>query len=732
MWLLRLLTVGFASAWLCSQLVAADWPRPRIFSIHPLGGQQGTSIELKIRGEFLSNAISVESDCLDLVWTQTTQSSSGKLAGILSISPKSALGRHILRVVTLDGYSTSAIFNVGQFPSFSEVEPNDRLDKAQRIDSLPTEIQADLKGPEDIDIYAIRVRAGERWGFDLRSIEYGSAIETKMFLLDSAGKRLALNDDRSDFNESPFLAHTFQKDGQYHLQIDQYRGDHGFGFARNSSTYILRISALPEIRFVSPLGARVGRNARIQLSGGKLESVESVYLTQARRAEYARMTYGYTMPIHFGLDPATTEQVSRIAGKILRRTPDLVEVQFSVPEGATTGLWQLWTSGPQGISEGESIEIADAEEYDEATASRADIQKGEFVINGILERPAEKDVYPIQAIAGKPLHFWILAEQLGIPHLDSVLELRDASGKKLAENDDAVPGMGTLIGNPDSSLFYTPERDGPLFAIVKDRLGRGGPSYQYRLKFKSERPGFQLFVTPENFMVPRGGSAEIKVHLIRQAGFEGEVSVWFEGMPPGVDAPRGNFRADQHFEPSADGADMIIPEIAFPIHSPASLPSGNYPFRILGVAAAEEARPDRRIVQAHMTLAMGPLTDSWNFIRRPLPEVSMTVCEPFASRLSTKASSLKLLRGGSTTLELEAENIPESASVQLMNLPPGVSYRFTGRQAGQITLTLEASAEAPLGSFEISAETKLEGRWAPTPPIALSILPALTSLQAGK
>ena len=101
-------------------------------------------------------------------------------------------------------------------------------------------------------------------------------------------------------------------------------------------------------------------------------------------------------------------------------------------------------------------------EYDETGVPKGVWAQEEMAINGSLQRPKEEDVYQINAVAGQPLHCWTLAAQLGVPHLDTVLELRDASGKKLAENDDVVAGQGTLIGNPDSSLFYTPTQDGPL------------------------------------------------------------------------------------------------------------------------------------------------------------------------------------------------------------------------------------------------------------------------------
>ncbi|PYV93753.1 MAG: hypothetical protein DMG05_00380 [Acidobacteria bacterium] len=713
--------IGLSFALSCP-LSAAEAPLPKIVRIYPPGGQKGTSVTVEILGEFLSNAQSIEFDCQDLVWTKTLSTSSAKITGVISILPHATLGPHLLRVLTLDGPSTSAMFNVGQFPSILEIESNDRPEQAQPIPSLPAEIQGRLDGSADIDYYAFHVRAGERWIFDFRSIEYGSSVEAKMTLLDAQANRVAFNDDRDDFDETPFLEHTFDTGGTYSIKLDQYRGPRGFNFGKNCA-YTLRISALPCIYYTAPFGARVGRTTRIKLFGTALDKLEKVYLTELRRGEYTRMTYPYTMPIHFRPDPPSTSQLARIDGKVISRRLDRAEALFTIPTATRTGLWQLWTEGLQGISDGVKIELTDVSEYDETGVPKAVWAQEEMAINGSLQRPKEEDVYQINAVAGQPLHCWTLAAQLGVPHLDTVLELRDASGKKLAENDDVVAGQGTLIGNPDSSLFYTPTQDGPLTLLVKDRVGRGGPGYQYRLKLKSEKPGFQLVTTPENFTVPKGGSAEIKVHLVREAGFEGEVSVWFEGMPPGVAAPRGKFRADQRFEPNADGADMIIPEIAFRIQLPESLQPGVYPVHVQGVSAAEEAGPER-LVQAQSTLMIGPILDLWNFIRRPLPYISMTVIEPFEVRLSAEVPSVDLQRGTTVTLDLKAENLPKDSNVQVVNLPSGVTYRLIRWQNDQITLSLEAAPDASLGLFDISAEAQIGNRWAPTRPIPLTVSPA--------
>ena len=677
---LRLLLLTCA-LWL--DALGSGLPRPSISRVFPLSGQRGTTLDLEILGEYLSNALGIDFDSEDFA-AEINHASSGQLAATLTIGPSASLGPHLLRVRTADGFSTTALFNVGQFPDERETEPNDLLGKAHQVPALPVAMQGSLDGSADIDIFAINVRAGERWSFDMRSIEYGSAVEAKMFLLDGQGHRVSFNDDRDDYLESPFIEHRFQESGTFYVKIDQYRGPRGFNFGK-SSTYTLRITALPAIDFVSPLGAEVGQAARISIHGNALDGVSRVFLTAARGAEYARMTYPYTMPIRFRADPPTGNDVSRIEGEIAQRSPSVVEAEFWLPDDAETGLWRVWAAGTTGLADGPVIDVGDEPDFSESAAPGADWRDGGYAVNGALSTVGEQDVYAIHLQEGVPLHFWTLSTQLGVPHLDPVLSLRDANGKRIAENDDVVAGQGTLLGNPDSSLFYTPEQDGVLFLTIKDRTARGGPSYQYRLKVRSERPGFQLFTTPENFSVARGGEDEIKVHLVREEGFEGEVTIWFEGMPPGVEAPRGKFRADQLFVPNADGADMIIPEISFRIALPNSLPAGTYPIRIFGSPTEEENRPERRVVEARTTLIMGPLLDLWNFVRRPLPRIEITVLEPPTASLSSATRSVTVAQGGHATLALTAESLPLESEVRITGLPATVSYQ-SSRQADQVTV----------------------------------------------
>jgi hypothetical protein len=569
-------------------------------------------VEVEILGTQLDTASGVEFDCQDLVWKHTTLREAGRVKGIVWIEPGAALGGHMLHVTTSSrGPSTSLLFNVGQFPAILEGEH-------RSIASLPAEVYGRLDGAADIDTYWFAAKAGERWMFDLRAMEHGSAVEARMMLLDGAGKRLAFNDDRDHYDENPLIEHVFAQDGVYAVKLDQYRGPRGFTFGKNNA-YTLRISSLPRIGSVNPLGARRGDTTRLTVSGASLDGVREIYLTELRRGEYARMTYPYTMPIRFGPDPPRGSGVARIGGKVVSRAGDRLQAEFAIPAAAAQGLWRLWLSGAAGIAEGPSIEIGGDAELTEEAAVRSLPVAVPYTINGLLGVARERDTYRIQAKAGAPLHAWTLSAQLGGTLLDTVLTLRDEAGKTLAESDDVVAGWGGLLGNPDSSLFHVPEKDGLLLLEVRDRLNRGGPAYGYRLKVDGRRPGFQLFTTPENVTAPKGTFAELKVHLVREAGFAGEVQIQVEGLP-GSEPLRAMFRADQTFEPNADGADMIIPEISFAVKAPSE--PGTFPLRVVGKAANGSQ------AEAQTASMIGPIYQGdWNFFRRPVPRITITVVD---------------------------------------------------------------------------------------------------------
>ena len=719
--LVFLFLVGFFGAFFAAPVAASTAPTPWVDRVNPLGGPLGTTVEVELTGQYLSNTTDVRFDCQDIQWIETLDASSGRVLGRLRITATAALGPHRVYLITKDGHSNSRLFNVTQFSSTTETEPNDLPAAAQSIELRSQVIQGGMEKLVDVDFYSFEAKAGERWSFDLRSIEYGSHLENEMALLDEKGAEVAFNDDRDDYLETPFIEHVFGQTGKYYLKLDQYRGPQRVNCAANCG-YMLRVSQLPVILAASPLGARAGSAARISIRGRSLESVTSVYLTAVRGAEYYRLTFPYSIPIRTGDDAPRGAQVPRLAGRILSRGSEEIEAEFAIPADARQGLWRLWAAGQEGAVDGVSIEVSDVAEFAEGDSNRADWREGPLAINGSLDRDGESDAYTIQAEAGKPLLIQTLATQLGLPYIDTVLELFDSQGNLLAEHDDMMSGQGTVIGNPDSSLAYTPRKDETLRLVVSDRIGRGGPSFTYRLKIRSERTAFRLLTDPENFNIARGAEADINVLLIRETGFEEAVDVWIEGLPEGVESPRGRFRADQFFGVSADGDNVIIPALNFRLKVPDDLKLGEHPIRVLG-----KREGDERIVEAYTTLWIGAPRKR-NDIRRPLPRVSMNVIEAFESRLAADESSVRLARGGSAALTLKASSIPEEAALRLANAPEGVSLEILRRDADGITVQLNAASSARLADSKVSVEALAGRRWAATAPISLTVTDAPLSV----
>jgi hypothetical protein len=228
-----------------------------------------------------------------------------------------------------------------------------------------------------------------------------------------------------------------------------------------------------------------------------------------------------------------------------------------------------------------------------------------------------------------------------------------------------------------------------------------------------------LFTTPENFTVGRGQTAELKVHLVREAGFTGEVDVWAEGLPAGVTGTRGRFRSDQLFEPNADGADMVIPELTLTVTAAAGTQTGPYVIRVFGSPVADTL--PKRVVEACSTLMLGPLLDAWNFVRRPRPAIHLTVVVPSAAQISSTTRNVQVEPGGSAIVELNATGLPIDTRIQLFDLPAGVTYKVAGREETKVKLLLEASPEAVPGTYEVSAEADVGDRRLPSGPVSLTV-----------
>ncbi len=624
--------LALASAMALAGALAAEDPSdPWIDRIEPLGGQLDTAVDVTLAGSNLELPATLEFDSPHLAWQSSGSDGRGTLTGRILIGADAPLGPHIATLRTPRGLSNSRMFYVDEFASTLEAEPNDTIAAAQAIDLRPQTIQGGMYQLKDIDTYRFEATAGERWTFDLRSIEYGGFLENDMSLLDSSGNRVAFNDDRDEYLETPFIEHTFERSGTYYLKLDQYRGPQRVNCHKNCG-YMLRIGNLPVAHAAFPLGARAGQRVELSLRGRWLQDVERIWLAPVRRAEYYRLTFPYTIPLR-----VTDTATRRLTVDIEERSGNRVTGGLTIPRDAPRGLWRIWAESPGGSADAISFEVSDMAEPDCAGAISPSPEG--VACNSILRRHDDEHEYWLELRADRPVVVTTLAAQLGLPNIDTVLELFDSDGSLVAEHDDLMSGQGTVIGNPDSMLYFRAPESGRYRLLVRDRIDRGGPDMAYRLRIEEREPRFALLAAPENLNVNAGATERIDVLMMPEPGFRDAVHVWIEGPPQGVSDALGQFRAEQYFGPSGDGDNVVIPTAFLDVAVAADLPAGDYPLRILG-----RAHGSTETVRAFSTLWIGPPRKR-NDVRRPLESVRLTVLDP--PMAAEKKPVGKALAGGS-------------------------------------------------------------------------------------
>ncbi len=179
-------------------------------------------------------------------------------------------------------------------------------------------------------------------------------------------------------------------------------------------------------------------------------------------------------------------------------------------------------------------EIAEKPDRNGRTAQRV---TPPVVVNGVIAKPGETDLWLFEGRAGLRLVAEVWARRLGSP-LDALLTLRRASGKNtdvIAMNDDQEDrAFGRLTHHADPRIEIELPADGLYELRVSDTQGAAGPAYAYRLRIAEPRPDFEVRLTPSSVSPRRGTGATVTAHLLRRDGFDGEVRLRIKNAPAGI------------------------------------------------------------------------------------------------------------------------------------------------------------------------------------------------------
>ena len=432
----------------------------------------------------------------------------------VSIDDDAAPGTRELRLQTDLGLTNPLVFCVGQLPectetsgrAFAEGESHRRGGRGRKTRSdttpdpgttpltteleppaevtLPTTINGQIL-PGDIDRYRLHALEGQQLVVAVSARELipylADAVpgwfQATVSLSQADGGEVAYSDDFR-FHPDPVLHCEIPADGEYVIEVKDalFRG-------REDFVYRIAIGELPFVTSIFPLGAQAGTTPIPTVNGWNVPATAPVRDALSRGR----------VPISVGSD-----------GLISNETPFEVDV---LPECLDR----------------------------EPNNNQASAQLIEFpmIVNGRIDAPKDADVFRLECPMGARITAEVLARRLNSP-LDSMLELTNARGERLAFSDDWEDvSEGLVTHHADSRLTVTTPKDGVCYLRLWDAQGQGGTECAYRLRVDVARPDFQLRVVPSTLNARAGTTVPLTIHALRTDGFEGEIDLRLKSPPPG-------------------------------------------------------------------------------------------------------------------------------------------------------------------------------------------------------
>jgi len=559
--------------WLGALSAASAQPPPRIAYVFPAGGQRGTTFQVTVGGRYLGRysapiqrvhfsgsgvrarvlrkiepLASAEVSALRKRLTQlqkvprdkqdrmtrleiarlqrklaiylaeTTrrqlQPNLGERVALeVTIAAGAELGVREMRVESRQGISNPIRFYVASLPEFREQPPEivpaprdfsglfrfppravtditlPAVVNGQIIPREPDYVHWQMRRftPGDADRYRFTARKGQRLVVAVRARELipylADAVpgwfQATVALYDAQGNELAYCDDYR-FRPDPVLLFEVPEDGQYIVEIKDalYRG-------RPDFVYRITIGEVPFITSIFPLGGRAGGKTTVKLTGWNLP-IHQLTVTTNKRP---------------GIHPLTVrngESISNTVPFAVDTLPERLEVE---PNNSAAAAQQVTLP---------------------------------VIINGRIERPGDWDVFRFKGRAGEQVVVEVVARRLDSP-LNSVLELTDAAGKRLAFNDDHEDKADAMhTHHADSFIQITLPADGSYLLHLGDAEHEGGPDYAYRLRISPPRPDFELRVVPSCINANTWQLKPLTVYALRKDGFDGPIALSLRGDPAGI------------------------------------------------------------------------------------------------------------------------------------------------------------------------------------------------------
>ena len=515
----------------------AELPVARLTSAFPPGARAGTSVEIKLSG-------------LDLDEVSGLHFSDGRIAAkagaggafVVTVPKEVEAGIYDLRAIGRYGISNPRAFAVSSLVEAVNKGGNTSAGAAAPIGV--GQVMNAVAEANAVHYYKLSLKKGQRALVRMEARALDSRMQPLMVLMDG---------DRMLGRDAEVIDFTAPGVGDFLIKVHDftYRGGAEF-------FYRLTVDSWPQIDFVAPAVGVAGERGKYTLFGRNLPGGKPAPGVRIGGHPLEQLSVEIEAPRDlwhegpFGCVPSTAALL------------DGFDFRLHGDGGFSNPVRIGFASGP--------VRLKDA-----ASSAQQKISVPCEVVGRFRAREMA-DCYTFDAAAKSVLWIEVFSNRLGFPTAPFLLIQRVAEDEKGAEKVIDVQEAYESAVNLGGPEFKTASRDpvyrlevkeaGTYRVLVRNLFTTSSEEsvLPYRLAIRGESPDFRLIAFPASPLpekdskdVPvwspllrRGGVAPIKVIAERRDGFNGQIQLAVEGLPPGVICPPAVM------EPSANSAVLLL------------------------------------------------------------------------------------------------------------------------------------------------------------------------------
>ena len=509
-----------------------------ILSVFPLGGQQGTSFPVEVRGKNLDGTYAVWFDCEDLVAEvrkietvhpqeelpdRATETQKGQAAPpkshrvILEVKVAAAapIGTHRFRLVSSRGVSNPWVFHVNEETVVTESEAPHHIPRQAQPFEFPAILNGRVGQTGEVDYYSFAVQQGQELRFEVNGnpVDFDPVISlyapAESWFGPGRLRRLAFNDEPD--SRHPHLAtltHRFDKSGQYFAAVSEFLGQCG-----PHCSYQLRIV---------PAEASSLLPAQKRFPHRWAHSKPPEW----RERDFARE-----------LEP---ERLKALLARTVR-IPSKGSAAIS-PSGAASPSTSEATPAPPRGPDDIIAETLVATSLQEQEPNHEPGQALEVplpsILTGTIQEPRDSDYFRIKVNNGASLAFEVQTTEELPKDFNPRLGVFDEHNAELLTNVyKYIEGDGDdWIYSLEPKTIYTFTRDGEYYVQIRDLTARyGSPRFRYRVLIRPQIPHVgEVEIKEDHLNLVRGEAKKLNITVGQEEGFAGDVAVIVDNLPVGV------------------------------------------------------------------------------------------------------------------------------------------------------------------------------------------------------